>query len=787
MRVLYGYTLKIITIGWVAMQFNEKIIRFPSLDDVIERFPLTINPDSYVIEAIVLMSQCGNKNKLNSSGGNYNWVTSCVLVIRERQLLGIFTQSDLVKLIAGGKDLSKVKMWEGMSSPVVTLQEADCQDIFTALSLLHQNRFRHLPIINKKEELVGLVTEMSLLQAFESVKISGLIEDFHQHLQINQQLETTLVELQAAEDELRQQNEELVMAREIAELERQRYQDLFEFAPDAYLVTDPTGKILEANRAATTLLSLKLNYLIGKPLLVFIAQSDRQKFLTQLRDLEHIQEWEINLQPRKNKSFCASMKVVAMYDLVGQLNGWRWLISDITERKALQAKLFYDAFHDPLTGLSNRALFIDHLKQAVEQKKRRENYLFAVLFLDLDGFKLINDSLGHDAGDQLLIAFGMRLKACLRTIDTLARLGGDEFAILLTEPIDIGNAIKIAERIQKQLTSPFSLNGQQIFIGTSIGIVLSTVEHLLPDEILRDADTAMYHAKSQGKRRYEIFEPAMRTHALSRLQLINDLHRAVENNDFQVYYQPIIKLKTGKIIGFEALARWEHPSDGFISPNVFIPVAEETGLIVDLGYQILHSACHQLYLWQKDMAENSSLRISVNISSQQFLQRNFPMQIQKILQETNIAACNLILEIPEKSLDPKNDNSITEKLVQLTTLGVKLSIDNFGTGYSSLICLEHLLINKLKIDRIFITGIGIDKKNLEITTEMITLCHLHNMDVTAEGIETKEQLVFLRQLNCDYGQGYFFSHPLDSAAATAFLSHPTWSGVGSWELEATTN
>ena len=441
--------------------------------------------------------------------------------------------------------------------------------------------------------------------------------------------------------------------------------------------------------------------------------------------------------------------------------------TDITNRKLAEEQLLHDAFHDALTGLSNRALFIDRLRHTIERTKRREGYAFAVLFLDLDRFKVINDSLGHNVGDQLLIAFVRRLEACLRSVDTAARLGGDEFVILLEDITDVSDATHAAKRIQKELTLPFNLGGQEIFTTISIGIALSTIGYNQPEELLRDADTAMYRAKSLGKARYEVFDPILHTQALTLLQVENDLRRAVEREEFQIHYQPIVELETGKLRSFEALVRWQHPTQGLVSPAAFIPVAEETGLIVPIGYWILRSACRQLHVWQVRPA-NQLLTISVNLSGKQFSQPDLIQQIGQILQETGLDACSLSLEITE-SMIMENDESAIVTLLQLRDLGVKLSIDDFGTGYSSLGRLNQFPINMLKIDRSFVNGLGANEGNLKIIETIVTLAHHLGMEVTAEGVEVAEQLAQLRKLKCEYGQGYFFSRPLDTQAAEALI------------------
>jgi diguanylate cyclase (GGDEF)-like protein/PAS domain S-box-containing protein len=442
--------------------------------------------------------------------------------------------------------------------------------------------------------------------------------------------------------------------------------------------------------------------------------------------------------------------------------------TDITQRKQAESQLLHQAFHDPLTGLPNRLWFLERLECALERAKG-ENYLFAVLFLDLDRFKLVNDSLGHALGDQLLIAIARRLEACLRPGDKIARLGGDEFTILLEDIKDISNAIQVAERIQKQLSLPFNLNGHVVFTTASIGIALSTLSYDQPEELLRDADTTMYRAKALGRARSEIFDQTMHTQAIARLQLEIDLRWVLERQELRVYYQPIVLLKNATIAGFEALVRWQHPTRGLVSPAEFIPVAEETGLIIPMGWWILRQACHQMRSWQEQFPAKPPLTISVNISGKQFAQPDLVKQIEQILQETGLDGSSLKLEITESVL-VDNAEAALAILKQLQALGIQLAIDDFGTGYSSLSYLHRLPIDTLKIDRSFVNNVDSDPEKIEIICTIIALAWNLGMNVVAEGVETKKQMYQLQALKCEFGQGYFFSKPVDSQMVEGLIS-----------------
>ncbi len=438
------------------------------------------------------------------------------------------------------------------------------------------------------------------------------------------------------------------------------------------------------------------------------------------------------------------------------------LKQEIVERQKTQQKLLHLALHDQLTGLSNRILFLQRLSQVINYTKQHPENLFAVLFLDGDRFKLINDSLGHLIGDKILIHLADRLKNCLNYMDTLARFGGDEFAILLPRVHDIDRAICIAQKIQSQLNLAFEIDGHQLFFTVSIGIVLGTKEYDSAEHILRDADTAMYHAKAKGKSRYQVFDLTMHNSALTRLNLETDLRLALKRKELVVHYQPIIDLKTNSIVGFEALVRWHHPQKGFISPGEFIPVAEDTGLIVPLGLWVMEEACRQLHLWQQSY-NLQGVKMSVNLSVKQFSQPDLIAQIDCILHNTQLDSCNLKLEITESSI-MDNAESATILLQQLKTRKIQLSLDDFGTGYSSLSYLHRFHIDTLKIDRSFVSRIGDSGENMEIIQTIVALAHHLNMTIVAEGIETISQKNYLQAIGCEQGQGYLFAEPLSPEA-----------------------
>lgn len=439
---------------------------------------------------------------------------------------------------------------------------------------------------------------------------------------------------------------------------------------------------------------------------------------------------------------------------------------DITQRRTVENELKHQAFHDALTGLPNRLLFMDRLTHALEARQRRRSKL-AVLFLDLDRFKNVNDSLGHDIGDQLLQAAAKRLQECLRAGDTVARLGGDEFTILMEDVYDETDAIFVAERIADALREPFVIDGHEMFTTTSVGIALSRISNDTPDELLRDADVAMYRAKHKGRAQYEVFDPDMNSRALERLTMETDLWQAINREELCVFYQPKFEIKTEKLIGFEALVRWQHPRFGMISPAEFIPLAEETGLILPIGRWVLNESLRQGRIWQDFTA--SPLEMSVNLSARQLAQTNLTLEIAEALEQHDFPASLLILEITE-SVVMADPESAIRTLRELSALGVKLAIDDFGTGYSSLSYLKRFPVDILKIDRDFIQKLGAAEADLAIVRAIITLARALGLSVTAEGIETAGHLRHLQALDCDRGQGYFFSRPLHADAARELIA-----------------
>jgi diguanylate cyclase (GGDEF)-like protein/PAS domain S-box-containing protein len=552
----------------------------------------------------------------------------------------------------------------------------------------------------------------------------------------------------------------------------ERFRSAFDHAAIGMALVSPEGRWLQVNRSLCELLGYTERELMATDYLKVIHPSDLSAVMANIKDLMRGKipscQTEKRYVHKQGHEVWALWSASLARDSFTKTPHLIFQIQNITDRKEAEERLVHDAFHDALTNLPNRALLMDHLKLALARSERNEKALFAIIYLDLDRFKVINDSLGHMIGDQLLVGIARRLENILRPGDTIARLGGDEFTILLEDLQDHNYVIQIAERIQNEISVPFSLSGREVFTTVSIGIAISSNDYKQTEDILRDADTAMYRAKALGKARYEVFDKGMHDQATKLLQVETDLRRALEREEFFVFYQPIMSLETGDLRGFEALVRWRHPQRGFISPVEFIPVAEETGMIVQIGEYVLRESCRQMQKWQVILPSDPPLFISVNLSVKQFSQPDLVDKVASILKETKLNPKHLKLEITESAV-MENVDDTTELLTRLRDLGLRISMDDFGTGYSSLSHLRRFPIDTLKIDRSFVNQMSEDEENAEIVSTIVGLAQNLGMDVVAEGVETPEQLKALKALGCEYGQGYFFSKPLDFQRAEQFI------------------
>lgn len=458
---------------------------------------------------------------------------------------------------------------------------------------------------------------------------------------------------------------------------------------------------------------------------------------------------------------------LAVWDAEGQALRVAGSQTDISDRKRAEQQLLHDALHDGLTKLPNRVLFLDRLKHALQRSQRNLAYRFAVLFLDLDRFKVINDSLGHAAGDQLLEAIATRLEGCIRPGDTVARLGGDEFTMLIEDAADEEMVLAVADRVQQAISAPVHLVSQDVFTTASIGVTLSSLGYESAMDIIRDADTAMYHAKVHGKARTVLFNASMHAAALEQLQIESTLRWAIEREELRVHYQPIVALESGRIEGFEALVRWQHPQRGLLLPGAFIGVAEDTGLIVPIGWWILRTACRQLQAWRAHNNTAQLLWVTVNMSAKQLVQPDVVLRVMSTLEETSLPAHSLKLEITETTLIEQGPR-ISAVLHELRAAGVRICMDDFGTGYSSLSYLQRLPVDVLKIDRSFIQQISAEGRS-DIVPTILALAHALGLQAVAEGTETLDQIKYLRDLHCEYGQGWLFAKALEPKAAEEIL------------------
>lgn len=551
------------------------------------------------------------------------------------------------------------------------------------------------------------------------------------------------------------------------------YRTLFESAHEAFVVFDVrNGALLDANQRTVELMGCSLTELrrcLPADWMVSAEWVWKRSWLRALAGQPQRFECEIHTATDQ----CLWVEINLNRIHAGQQRLLLAVVRDITQRRQSEQQLRHHAFHDALTQLPNRALVLQNLAGALQRRQQNPDYLFALLFLDLNRFSVINDSLGHSLGDQLLIAIGHRLHSCLRPEDMIARLGGDEFVIVLNELRQSDDAAACAERLERALISPFTLDRHEIYTSASIGIVLANDRYREPEAMLRDADIAMYQAKKRDApyQRYALFDPAMHARALQIMELERDLRHAVERQEFVVYYQPIVHLNSGQLKGFEALVRWRHPERGLVPPNDFIPIAEETLLILPIGHLVLAEACRQAAEWTQCYVTPPT--INVNLSSRQFTATDLAEEIHQLARQHRCNPSLLNLEITESAI-MEDTEAVQVNLRRLHEQGFQLSMDDFGVGYSSLSYLHQFPFDILKIDRSFTQSLGQDSSKTKIITTIITLARTLGMLVVAEGVETRKQAEFLAVLGCDFGQGYYFSRPVEAAGAKALMNNPHW-------------
>ncbi len=631
--------------------------------------------------------------------------------------------------------------------------------------------------IRSKDEIGQLAEAMQSMSVDLTQLISGLEERVAQATgelqQAKDELERKVAErtgeLSRANIQLKIEIAERKVVGEALKKTEEKYRTIFENAVEGIFQVSMDGYYISANPALAHIYGYDtpaefMSAVNATDSRFHLDEEQREHFFRKVEELSEVKGFESQIRRRDGRVVWISENARRVVDSKNETLYYEGSVEDITLRKEAEEQLLHQAFHDPLTSLPNRVLFLDHLQMALQRSKRREKYMFAVLYLDLDRFKIINDSLGHDAGDALLMAVARVLEKCARGMDTVARFGGDEFAILLEEIAAPRDAIKIARRILDEMVEPFELGGSEVFTSCSIGIVLHTREYTRPEQLLRDADTAMYRAKELGKSRFKVFNQRMHEQALMLMELETDLRKAVDQTEFHIVFQPIVSLEEGVIAGFEALVRWDHPEQGLIMPDAFIPLAEDTGLIYGIDYRVLEQASERITRWVETypdsfFAADPPMTLNLNISGKHFRQPALVGQMEQMLKKSGINPRSIILEITEHAL---MDHPVTagEILGKLKNLGIGLSIDDFGTGYSSLSYLQRFPIDVVKIDRSFVAAVRDDRDSQTIVKTIVSLGLSLGLKVVAEGVETKEQLEFLRQSGCQYAQGYYFSKPV---------------------------
>ncbi|WP_052055262.1 EAL domain-containing protein [Myxosarcina sp. GI1] len=719
----------------------------------IDKYPQIVRAETNVTEAIATLSQTQ---------------AGCILVVESEKLVGIFTARDAIELAVSTANWQELSLARVISPNPIALKVTELPNISVLMDLMQHQQLKYLPIVTVDYRVYGLVSLKSIAEAWQKSAVAS-----------KQELEIVKQEL----NECKNLEAELQANQQALSINQERLDSIFDSIEDVVWSVDPHKfQLLYLNAATEQIYGRTISEFLGNFNLrrEVIVLEDRQRVREANKALYSIgsQDIEYRIWRPNGEMRWVRDRARLILDNLGNTIRIDGIVTDITERKQAQQQLEYDAFHDGLTGLASRRLLMERLERAIDRSQLQPARGFALLFLDLDGFKVVNDSLGHLVGDRLLIEVAHRLQKYERENFIIARHGGDEFAILLEELADLKEAIAVAGQIQQILKPPLILNEREVYVSASIGIALGDRANLYASDgratnLLRDADTAMYYAKSRGKGGYEVFTPSMHTEILQRLELEHDLRLAIEREEFVLYYQPIICLATQRLWGFEALVRWQHPWQGLISPDKFIPLAEETGLSVAIDRWVLRTACCQLRSWQEQLP-TTTLKVSVNLSGNQFFQPDLIEVFDRVLGETGLKGSCLKLEITESVMI---DNSPTTSVVleQLRSRGVQLCLDDFGTGYSSLSYLHSLPFNLLKIDRSFIERLGTEGEKGEIVKAIVALGSNLGMDTIAEGIETKEQLMQLKSLNCAYGQGFWFAKPMNSRAAIGF--------VGDWNAQ----
>lgn len=561
----------------------------------------------------------------------------------------------------------------------------------------------------------------------------------------------------------------------LGETQNPRYREFFDNAAEGLYLAAADGRLIEANPALAELLGyVSVTELLAAGInidsILYLGRNQRRELQRKLELDGAYSEQECRVFRRDRSTVWVRAYARVLKNSNGQLVHYEGILRDDSARKRAEQDLLRTAYHDPLTGIPNRSFFLERLHRMLQPENKRGDHKFAVLFLDIDSFKLINDSLGHSFGDRVLVAITKRLATCVRPADVLARYGGDEFAILLERVQGLDEATAVADRIHEELGRAFNVDGRDVFSTASIGILADSLNHYeQPDELLRDADTAMYRAKAAGKAGYVVFDELMHSQVEAKLRLETELRHALQRNEFRVYFQPIVELSTGRLTGFESLVRWAHPTRGLLAPEHFLPVAEETGLIMPLGWWVMETACIHLAQWRKRYRFlRDGVTVSVNIANRQFAHWVLPQRVARMLETVGLPPSSLCLEITETVFMSNPDIAI-ETITRLRAIGVNLQMDDFGTGYSSLSALRTFKLDTLKIDRSFVSGITQNRSDRAIVRTVTVLAADLGMDVVAEGIENAEQLELLRALGCHRGQGFYFAEPMSAGETRRYL------------------
>jgi diguanylate cyclase (GGDEF)-like protein len=775
-------------------------------------------PTSSILEVAQLMS-AQNSGCVAILSANSSSASSGQNQLVEMLPVGIITEQDIVQLQTAHGNLNALPVGTVLSSPLIYLNHDD--SVWNVYQAMQRLELSHLGVVGKQGDLIGIVGHSNLIEVFDVKAMYGFIEELqpqtNEFLVEKSDLNRAEPRIPESETNIQEYTErdyllaiialrlrqslDLVEILETAVQEIRRWLQadrifIYPFGSDwdgvvnFESVSAPQWSILGRNIRNGYYEEIKLspnynnNAVAIADIYADVLDSAYVQFLARLQvrssliipiprgetfwGLMIIHNCSTTRQWQTSEIDFLERFAVQLAINIHQSQLLERSQIELSERRQAEGRLLHNAFHDSLTDLPNRALFMDRLSHVIERSKRHPSQLFAVLFLDLDRFKVVNDSLGHMVGDLLLVAIAQRLQTYLHSSDTFARLGGDEFVILLEDIEDIGTAITLADRIQHELRQSFRIGGYEVFTSASIGIVVNHSRYEQPESILRDADTAMYRAKSRGKAQYVVFDTAMYDGAVSRLQSEMDLRRSLERNELQLHYQPIMSLVTKKITGFESLIRWQHPERGVVFPSDFIPIAEETGLIVPIGAWVLQEACRQMKQWQQQFPTDPMLVVSVNISAVQISHPDLIKHIEQALQSSGLEAGSLKLEITESTI-MENMEIARNKLQILRSMGIQVYIDDFGTGYSSFKYLQNLPIDVLKIDSSFISRMVTDRNSLHIVQTIMALAHGIGMGVVAEGVETTEQLTCLEEMGNGSVQGYFISRPLNSESAEALI------------------